>query len=169
MNPILSDHSPCIAQYSITLYTLNLTALCHVYFAKLLLLNYVLQSCVWLFLSPLIFIPQLLLQLVITALICTLNMYIYNCQLYKVLDTIYFPVGWMLRKWTAEWSTTVLTIIKMGGGKRKDGKEGEVQGDEMERKEKKRGKFTAPWMMWGWQCWSGLYGQGGSLFRCLYF
>ena len=45
----------------------------------------------------------------------------------------------MLRKWTAEWSTTVLTIIKMGGGKRKDGKEGEVQGDEMERKEKKGG------------------------------
>jgi len=33
----------------------------------------------------------------------------------------------------------VLTIIKMGGGKRKDGKEGEVQGDEMERKEKKGG------------------------------
>ena len=42
----------------------------------------------------------------------------------------------------------MLTIIKMGGGKRKDGKEGEVQGDEMERKEKKKwGKLTAPWMM----------------------
>jgi len=38
----------------------------------------------------------------------------------------------------------------MGVGKRKDGKEGEVQGDEMERKEEKVGKLTAPWMMWGW-------------------
>ena len=28
----------------------------------------------------------------------------------------------------------------MGGGKRKDGKEGEVQGDEMERKEEKNGE-----------------------------
>ena len=37
----------------------------------------------------------------------------------------------------------MLTIIKMRGGKRKDGKEGEVQGDEMERKEKKMGKIDS--------------------------
>jgi len=50
----------------------------------------------------------------------------------------------------------------------KDGKEGEVQGDEMEIREKKRGRLTAPgmtvlvWALWRGNTVCGMCGLGGG-------
>ena len=85
------------------------------------------------------FIPQLLLHLIISPVIGTLNMYICNCQLYEVLDTIFLldecqgndqqsdpQLCSQESKWLVERG-------KIG----KDGKEEEVKGVEMERREQK--------------------------------